>query len=105
MQVTDTGIVIGSSVTLTTLMTMLKRLCKELPGHQVSTFRALIKQMHYFAGAQIRNTASMGGNIVTGSPISDLNPIYMAAGATFTIIGEGTPQRVVRAEDFFLGYR
>jgi xanthine dehydrogenase/oxidase len=105
LQVTDEGIIIGGSVTLTTLMMTLKQLCNKLPSYQVSTFHALIKQMHYFAGAQIRNTASVGGNIVTGSPISDINPIYMAAGATFTVIGKGTAERMVKAEEFFIGYR
>ena len=58
-----------------------------------------------FAGAQIRNTASVGGNIVTGSPISDVNPLYMAMGATFTVEGKGTEPRQIAANDFFLGYR
>ena len=58
-----------------------------------------------FAGAQIRNTASVGGNIVTGSPISDVNPLYMAMGATFTVEGKGTEPRTIEANDFFLGYR
>ena len=57
------------------------------------------------AGNQIRNTAGVGGNIVTGSPISDLNPIYMAARAVFTTAGEGTMSRTVPASNFFLGYR
>ena len=47
------------------------------------------------AGVQIRNTASVGGNIVTGSPISDLNPLYMAARAVFVVGGQGTPEREV----------
>ena len=48
------------------------------------------------AGVQIRNTASVGGNIVTGSPISDMNPLYMAARAVFVVGGQGTPEREVR---------
>ena len=36
-----------------------------------------------------------GRNVVTGSPISDINPLYMAAGSVFTISGEGTPTREV----------
>lgn len=58
-----------------------------------------------FAGAQIRNTASVGGNIVTGSPISDVNPLYIAMGATFTVQGLGTEPRQILASEFFLGYR
>ena len=42
---------------------------------------------------------------MTGSPISDLNPIYMAARAVFTTAGEGTKSRTVSASEFFLGYR
>ena len=58
-----------------------------------------------FAGAQIRNTASVGGNVVTGSPISDVNPLYMAMGALFTVQGHGSEPRHILANDFFLGYR
>jgi len=31
--------------------------------------------LRWFAGKQIRNAAAVGGNIMTGSPISDLNPV------------------------------
>ena len=85
----------GASVTLTKLGDTLKALVAALPPHQTSTFSAILEQLKYFAGVQIRNAASVGGNIVTGSPISDLNPIYMAAGATFTVVGQGTPERQV----------
>ena len=34
-------------------------------------------------------------NIVTGSPISDINPLYMAAGATFAIAADGSPTHEV----------
>lgn len=54
---------------------------------------------------QIRNVSALGGNIVTGSPISDLNPIWMAAGATFVALGRGSGERAVPASGFFVGYR
>ncbi len=94
-QVSETGIEVGASVTLTKLGEALKSLVAALPLHQTSTFSAILEQLKYFAGVQIRNAASVGGNIVTGSPISDLNPIYMAAGARFTVVGKGTPERQV----------
>ena len=83
----------------------MRSLIKSQPAHQVSACTALLNQLKYFAGNQIRNTASVGGNIVTGSPISDSCPLYMAGGATFVLQEEGKPQRSVLAEDFFLGYR
>lgn len=38
-------------------------------------------------------------------PPADLNPLWMAAGAEFTVAGQGSGQRVVQASAFFLGYR
>lgn len=37
--------------------------------------------------------------------LADLNPVWMAAGATFTLAGAGTGERTVLAKDFFLAYR
>ena len=73
----------------------LHKLCAQRAAHETHTFVAMLEQLKYFAGRQIRNTASVGGNIVTGSPISDLNPLYMAAGAIFTVVGEGSSERKV----------
>ena len=95
MQVSKTSLEVGGSVTLTALMEAMQSLVKALPKHQTCTFRAMLEQLKYFAGVQIRNAASVAGNICTGSPISDLNPLYMAAGAVFTAVGKGTPERQV----------
>lgn len=59
----------------------------------------------WFAGNQIRNVSALGGNIVTGSPISDLNPVWMASNATFTVASAERGCRDVPASHFFLGYR
>jgi len=72
--------------------------------HRNRVIQALLDQLHWFAGTQIRNVASLGGNIVNASPISDLNPVWMATNATFTLAStKGT--RRVSASDFFLGYK
>lgn len=105
LQATEDGLWVGSSVTLSDLMDQLRSLGKTQPAYATSACTALLNQLKYFAGNQIRNTASVGGNIVTGSPISDTCPLYMACGATFVLQGQGMPQRKVLAEDFFLGYR
>ncbi len=34
---------------------------------------------------QIRNAASVGGNVCTASPISDVNPLYMAGGVLISL--------------------
>lgn len=95
----------GASVTLTALHHTFKGLIASRPAHQTSTFAAVVNQLRWFAGMQIRNAASLGGNIVTASPISDLNPIWMAAGAVFTVVGQDSGERRIKASEFFLGYR
>lgn len=44
----------------------------------LSLSRAILDQLKWFAGNQIRNVASFGGNIGTASPISDLNPVLIS---------------------------
>ena len=105
MQACEDGLWVGSSVTLSDLMDKMRSVIATRPAHQTSACTALLHQLKYFAGNQIRNTASVGGNIVTGSPISDTCPLYMACGATFVLKAQGQPERSVLAENFFLGYR
>ena len=61
--------------------------------------------LKWFASGQIRNVASLAGNLCTASPISDLNPVLMSLGAVLTLAGEGQATREVAVRDFFVGYR
>lgn len=105
MAVTNRGVEVGAAVTLTRLMHFLKAQIATRPSHETQTFRAVVNQLRWFAGNQIRNVSAIGGNIVTGSPISDLNPIWMASGTVFTAISKAGGERTVPASEFFLGYR
>nr|WGH49440.1 xanthine dehydrogenase [Tupaia chinensis] len=44
-------------------------------------------------------------NIITASPISDLNPVFMASGAKLTLVSRGTRRTVRMDHTFFPGYR
>lgn len=77
--VTEKGVNVGSAATLMELQTSLQQQIDARPEHETRLFRAIVEMLHWFAGKQIRNVASVGGNIMTGSPISDLNPIFTAA--------------------------
>lgn len=105
VEVTPEGVSVGAAVTLSKVMEAFKGLITTMPPSQTSTLRAVVEQLRWFAGPPIRNAASVGGNICTASPISDLNPLWMAAGASFRIAGEGEGERDVPASSFFLGYR
>ena len=68
------------------------------------TFPALDEMLHWFAGGQVRNRATFGGNIGTASPIGDLPPVLLSLDAELRLAGaEG--ERVVPLAGFFKGYR
>ncbi|XP_051208920.1 xanthine dehydrogenase [Lolium perenne] len=105
LRVEEDGLQIGSAVRLAQLQKFLKRVVAERGSHETSSCQAILGQLKWFAGTQIRNVASVGGNICTASPISDLNPLWMATGAKFQIIDVNNNIRTTVAKDFFLGYR
>ncbi|KAJ0960491.1 hypothetical protein J5N97_001650 [Dioscorea zingiberensis] len=105
LSVTENGLEIGASIRLTELQNFLKKVIGERATHETSSCKAILEQLRWFAGKQIKNAASVGGNICTASPISDLNPLWMAAGASFKIIDFKGNQRTTLAKDFFLAYR
>lgn len=78
--VTDKGIEVGAAVSLMELQDILQQQIDKQPEDETRVYSAIVEMLHWFAGKQIRNVASVGGNIMTGSPISDLNPIFTAAG-------------------------
>ncbi|KAL9651081.1 hypothetical protein ABK040_002798 [Willaertia magna] len=98
-------ILIGSSVTLTAISNFLREQIEILPKHQTSGLIAFIEQLKWFASTPIRNCASIGGNIVTASPISDINPLLVAMECQLTIMNPQRETRQVEMRNFFKGYR
>ncbi|XP_033106657.1 xanthine dehydrogenase/oxidase-like [Anneissia japonica] len=102
----DVGVKIGASVTLSRIEEFLSNAIKKIPDHKCKSLFAIVDMLHWFAGQQIRNVASIGGNIITGSPISDLNPIFMASGCTLEVVDtEGVRRLIPIVNKFFTGYR
>ncbi len=52
---------------------------------------------------QIRNSATIGGNIANGSPIGDGAPLLIAGGATL-VLAHANGRREMPLEDFFIAY-
>jgi xanthine dehydrogenase small subunit len=59
--------------------------------------------MRRLGSTQVRNSGTIGGNIANGSPIGDMPPALIAAGATL-VLRRGDEQREMALEDFFLDY-
>lgn len=102
---TDQGIEFGSAVSLDRVGAELREAVRSLPGVRTEVFRAVLEQLQWFAGKQIRNVACLGGNIMTASPISDLNPVLLASAATLTLRERGGSRALQMDQGFFTGYR
>uniref|UniRef100_A0A146LZ03 xanthine dehydrogenase n=2 Tax=Lygus hesperus TaxID=30085 RepID=A0A146LZ03_LYGHE len=97
---------VGASVTISRIEDAMKELVKSEPETSTRTFREILKMLKFFAGKQIRNVGTISGNIMTGSPISDLNPILMAFSATVELMSKDAGRRFVSIDqNFWTGYR
>ncbi|MEE2902734.1 MAG: xanthine dehydrogenase small subunit [Myxococcota bacterium] len=65
---------------------------------------AVGRMLRFFGARQIKNRATLGGNLCTASPIGDLPPILIALGAEAVILSRAG-ERAIPLEDFFVDYR
>jgi len=66
-------------------------------------YPSFAKMFLRYGSEQIRNVASIGGNLASASPIGDSSPVLIALDARIIIDGEY--KREVFLKDFFIGYR
>ena len=64
----------------------------------------LRKMLAVFASRQVRNRATLAGNLVTASPIGDMAPVLLALDAT-AVLSSVRGTRRVPLDEFFTGYR
>ncbi|KAJ8115925.1 hypothetical protein OPT61_g2546 [Boeremia exigua] len=100
----DDHLEIGGNVVLTDL----EQICEDAMEHygkdRGQPFATILKQIRYFAGRQIRNVGTPAGNLATASPISDLNPVFVATNATLVAKSLNETTEIPMAT-FFKGYR
>src|SRR5882672_1185771 len=84
---------IGGAVTLTII--------KDKLGAEFSMLNDMLR---VFGSRQIRNRATMGGNIVTASPIGDSAPCLLALDAQVVLVAQASSLCLAEGE-FFLAYR
>src|SRR4051812_17168487 len=84
---------IGAATTLTKLDDLLS-----------AEFPEIREMLSVFGSRQIRNRATLGGNLVTASPIGDSAPVLLALDAS-VVIASAAGERVLPLEEFFVDYR
>ncbi|KAJ6161151.1 FAD-binding type 2 [Penicillium chermesinum] len=100
----DDHLEIGANVSLTDLESICEQAVEKYGPARGQPFKAIKKQLQYFAGRQIRNVASPAGNLATASPISDLNPVLVATNTILVAKSLAGDQEIPMTE-FFQGYR
>jgi xanthine dehydrogenase molybdopterin binding subunit/xanthine dehydrogenase small subunit len=89
----DTAWRIGGAATLTAIEETM-----------AAEFPSLAKMLRVFASRQIRNRATLGGNLATASPIGDGAPVLLTLDAE-VVLASARGERTVALADFFTGYR
>ncbi|MFP3986482.1 FAD binding domain-containing protein [Streptomyces sp. E11-3] len=93
LRVESDYIELGAALTLTEIE---RRLDGDVP--------LLAELFPQFASRLIRNGATLGGNLGTGSPIGDSPPVLLALEAS-VVLADADGERVVPLADYFTGYR
>ncbi|MCF8128536.1 MAG: FAD binding domain-containing protein [Deltaproteobacteria bacterium] len=90
---TEKGLTIGAGVTISEIYTS-PLVAEHAPS--------LIKSCAFFGSPQIRNVATLGGNVANASPSADTAPSLIAHGAKAVLAGKNG-ERTVAVEDLFVG--
>jgi len=84
---------VGAATPLTTLESYIEKYYPD--------FTAILKR---YGSVQIRNVATVAGNIATASPIGDTIPLLLSLDAKIVIKGI-KKKKIISLNDFFIGYR
>jgi len=93
LHLTPETVEIGAALPLSHIQTQLQGI-----------FPSLDTMLSWFAARQIRNRATIGGNLQTASPIGDLSPILLSLDATLTL-SSAQGERTLPLCHFFQNYR
>lgn len=109
LRLEDDGIRVGASLSLEVLRTYIDKnfLHSSSPlllPHQRRGLVAIYHMLTWFASTQIRNVACLGGNLVTASPISDMNPMLSCLNAVLKLTSVNG-DRTLLVKEFFRSYR
>ncbi len=76
--------------------------------YRSTVFREALPDSGYIfrllSSTQIRNMATIGGNLANASPIGDFTILLLALDADLTLVADGKRRRI-KLKDFYLGYK
>ena len=104
IEVTDMVFHFGAATTLTRLEEIFLRKSDSADLAFGVLQSAFLNILWLFGSRQIRNRATIGGNLANASPIGDLAPILLALDAHLVLASAAGERRLPLA-DFFVGYK
>uniref|UniRef100_A0A8B9J284 Aldehyde oxidase 1 n=1 Tax=Amazona collaria TaxID=241587 RepID=A0A8B9J284_9PSIT len=98
----EDGLTLGAACSLSVVKDVLANAISEFPEEKTKVFCAVLQQLRTLGGEQIRNVASLGGNIISRKSTSDLNPILAASNCMLSLVSRGK-KRQIPLSDIFAG--
>ncbi|KAJ8003641.1 hypothetical protein DPEC_G00150440 [Dallia pectoralis] len=93
------GVTVGAACTLSTLKDEMMRTVRKMEAEQTKGYQALLQTLQCLAGKQIRNMATIGGNILSADPKYDLNSVLAAIGCTLQVMSKDNGVREIPLND------
>uniref|UniRef100_A0A672VA96 Aldehyde oxidase 1 n=1 Tax=Strigops habroptila TaxID=2489341 RepID=A0A672VA96_STRHB len=97
---TEDGLTLGAACSLSVAKDVLTNAISEFPEEKTKVFCAVLKQLRTLGGEQIRNVASLGGNIISRKSTSDLNPVLAASNCVLSLASRGKKRRIPLSDIF-----
>uniref|UniRef100_A0A3B4Z5M9 Aldehyde oxidase-like n=1 Tax=Stegastes partitus TaxID=144197 RepID=A0A3B4Z5M9_9TELE len=95
------GLTVGAACSLSTLKEEVEKAVAEMEEAKTRGYRALLQVLQCLAGKQIRNMASIGGNLLSANPKYDLSTVLAALDCTLHVISKDKMRSLPLDEKLF----
>ncbi|XP_051284247.1 aldehyde oxidase 5 isoform X1 [Dicentrarchus labrax] len=100
----ETGLTVGAACSLSTLQKEVEKVVVETEEEKTRGYRALLQTLRCLAGKQIRNMATVGGNILSANPKYDLSSVLAALDCTLHVISKDGMRSIPLDEKLFADF-
>uniref|UniRef100_A0A3B4ULP1 Aldehyde oxidase 5 n=1 Tax=Seriola dumerili TaxID=41447 RepID=A0A3B4ULP1_SERDU len=100
----SSGLTVGAACSLSTLKEEVGRAVVEMEEERTRGYRAMLQTLQCLAGKQIRNMATIGGNLLSANPKYDLSSVLAALDCTLHVISKDGTRSVPLNDKLFTGF-
>ncbi|XP_034470133.1 aldehyde oxidase 5 [Hippoglossus hippoglossus] len=100
----ENGVTVGAACSLSTLKEELERAVAEMEEARTRGYRALLQTLQCLAGKQLRNMATIGGNLLSANPTYDLSSVSAAVDCTLHVVSKDGTRDIPLNEKLFTAF-